>query len=281
MKAKGKRTLWCWLVLSPLVIVILFPFAVMLFTALKPADEVFVYPARWLPNHWRWQNFVDMWQAANFGVALRNSLVISFLSTALALAVSLPAAYALARLPFRGRGAYRQFLLLTQMLSPILLVVGLFRLAAMIPYGDGNLVDSKIGVIVSYAAFNIAFAVWMLSSYFETVPRDLEESAWLEGCGRGAAVLKVFLPLTVPAMVVAAIFTFINAWNEFAVVYTLIRSPENKTLTVQVTDMVAGKYVVEWQLVMATTLCATLPVSIVFAWLQRFMVKGLAMGAVK
>ncbi|WP_186094356.1 carbohydrate ABC transporter permease [Burkholderia gladioli] len=281
MNAKGKRTLWCWLVLSPLVIVILFPFAVMLFTALKPADEVFVYPARWLPNHWRWQNFVDMWQAANFGAALRNSLVISFLSTALALAVSLPAAYALARLPFRGRGAYRQFLLLTQMLSPILLVVGLFRLAAMIPYGDGNLVDSKIGVIVSYAAFNIAFAVWMLSSYFETVPRDLEESAWLEGCGRGAAVLKVFLPLTVPAMVVAAIFTFINAWNEFAVVYTLIRSPENKTLTVQVTDMVAGKYVVEWQLVMAATLCTTLPVSIVFAWLQRFMVKGLAMGAVK
>ena len=136
-------------------------------------------------------------------------------------------------------------------------------------------------MIVSYAAFNIAFAVWMLSSYFQTVPRDLEESAWLEGCGRTKAVFKVFLPLAVPAIVVTAIFTFINAWNEFAVVYTLIRSPENKTLTVQVTDMVAGKYVVEWHLVMAATLCATLPVSIVFAWLQRYLVKGLALGAVK
>ncbi|MDR7007530.1 carbohydrate ABC transporter permease [Paraburkholderia strydomiana] len=281
LSAKAKRSLWCWLALSPLVVVVLFPFAVMLFTALKPASEIFVYPARWLPVHWQWSNFVDMWQAANFGVALRNSTVISLLSTLLALAASLPAAYALARFPFRGRGTYRQFLLVTQMLSPILLVVGLFRLAAMIPYGDGNLVDSKIGVIVSYAAFNIAFAVWMLSSYFQTVPRDLEESAWLEGCGRTKAVSKVFLPLAVPAIVVTAIFTFINAWNEFAVVYTLIRSPENKTLTVQVTDMVAGKYVVEWHLVMAATLCATLPVSIVFAWLQRYLVKGLALGAVK
>jgi multiple sugar transport system permease protein len=281
MNSKLKRSIWCWLALSPLVVAVLFPFAVMFFTSFKPASEVFVYPARWLPTHWRWENYVDMWQAANFGVALRNSIVISFLSTSLALAVSLPAAYALARFPFRGRGVYRQFLLVTQMLSPILLVVGLFRLAAMIPYGDGNLVDSKIGVIVSYAAFNIAFAVWMLSSYFQTVPRDLEESAWLEGSSRTGAVLRVFLPLAVPAVVVTAIFTFISAWNEFAVVYTLIRSPENKTLTVQVTDMVAGKYTVEWELVMAATLAATLPVSVVFAWLQRYMVKGLALGAVK
>ncbi|MEX3939213.1 carbohydrate ABC transporter permease [Paraburkholderia sp. BR10937] len=281
MNRKLKRSIWCWLALSPLVVAVLFPFAVMFFTSFKPASEVFVFPARWLPMQWRWQNYVDMWQAANFGVALRNSIVVSCLSTALALAVSLPAAYALARFPFRGRGLYRQFLLVTQMLSPILLVVGLFRLAALIPYGDGNLVDSKIGVIVSYAAFNIAFAVWMLSSYFQTVPRDLEESAWLEGCSRTGAVFRVFLPLAVPAVVVTAIFTFISAWNEFAVVYTLIRSPENKTLTVQVTDMVAGKYTVEWQLVMAATLAATLPVSVVFAWLQRYMVKGLALGAVK
>jgi multiple sugar transport system permease protein len=281
MSNKLKRTIWCWLALSPLIVVILFPFAVMLFTALKPRDEVFIYPARWLPVHWHWQNFVDMWVAANFGVALQNSVVISVLSTALALAVSLPAAYALARFPFAGRGVYRQFLLVTQMLSPVLLVVGLFRLAAMIPYGDGNLVDTKLSVIVSYGAFNIAFAVWMLSSYFQTVPRDLEESAWLEGCSRTRAVFKVFLPLAVPAIVVTSIFTFISSWNEFAVVYTLIRSPENKTLTVQVTDMVAGKYTVEWQLVMAATLCATLPVSVVFAWLQRYLVKGLALGAVK
>lgn len=280
-KPKLLRSLWCWLALAPFALIVLFPFAVMFFTAVKPAEEVFTYPARWLPSTFRWQNFADMWEAVQFGTALKNSLIISVLSTLIAIAVSVPAAYALARFPFRGRGFYRQFLLVTQMLSPILLVLGLFRLATMIPYGDGNLVDSHIGVIVSYAAFNIAFAVWMLSSYFATIPRDLEEAAWLEGCGRVRSVFKVFLPLAVPAMVVTAIFTFINAWNEFAVVYTLIRSDESKTLTVRITDLVAGRYSVEWHQVMAATLLATLPVSVLFAWLQRFLVKGLSLGAVK
>jgi multiple sugar transport system permease protein len=278
---KLRRSLLCWAVLSPLVVVVLFPFAVMFLTAVKPAEEVFVYPARWLPTVFRWANFADMWEATKFGVALKNSLYVSLSSTLLAIAVSIPAAYAMARFPFRGKGFYRQFLLVTQMLSPILLVIGLFRLAAMLHWGEGNLVDKHIGVIVAYAAFNIAFAVWMMSSYFATIPRDLEESAWLEGCSRIRAVWKVFLPLAVPAMTVTAIFTFINAWNEFAVVYTLIRSDANKTLTVQITDLVAGRYTVEWHQVMAATLLATLPVSILFAWLQRYLVKGLALGAVK
>ncbi len=279
--SKFRLSLICWLVLSPLVVIILFPFAVMFLTAVKPAEEVFVYPARWLPSVFRWSNFADMWDATKFGVALKNSLYVSLSSTLLAIAVSIPAAYALARFPFRGKGFYRQFLLVTQMLSPILLVIGLFRLAAMIHWGEGNLVDKHISVIVAYAAFNIAFAVWMMSSYFATIPKDLEESAWLEGCGRAKAVWKVFLPLAVPAMTVTAIFTFINAWNEFAVVYTLIRSDANKTLTVQITDLVAGRYTVEWHQVMAATLLATLPVSVLFAWLQRYLVKGLALGAVK
>ncbi|APA85063.1 carbohydrate ABC transporter permease [Paraburkholderia sprentiae WSM5005] len=281
MNSVIRRSLWSWIALFPLIAGVLFPFAIMLFTALKPANEVFVYPAHWLPVQWQWSNFADMWNRANFGVALRNSMMISLLSMALSLFVALPAAYALVHFRFGGKDVYRKFLLVTQMISPILLVVGLFRLAAMIPYGSGNLVDSKSAVVISYAAFNVGFAIWMLSSYFETIPRDLEESAWLEGCSRTKAVFKVFLPLAVPAVVVTAIFTFINAWNEFAVVYTLIRSAENKTLTVQVTDMVAGKYVVEWQLVMAATLCATLPVSVIFAWLQRYLVRGLALGAVK
>lgn len=281
MNRKAKISLWCWIALSPLIAAVLFPFAIMLFTALKPANEVFVYPARWLPIHWQWSNFAEMWNRANFGIALRNSLIISLLSMSLALVVAVPAAYALAHFRFRGKDGYQKFLLVTQMISPILLVVGLFRLAAIIPYGSGNMVDSRFAVVISYAAFNVGFAIWMLSSYFETIPRDLEESAWLEGCSRARAVIKVFLPLAIPAVAVTAIFTFIAAWNEFAVVYTLIRSPENKTLTVQITDMVAGKYVVEWQLVMAATLCATLPVSIIFGWLQRFLVKGLSLGAVK
>ncbi|PRC92565.1 carbohydrate ABC transporter permease [Solimicrobium silvestre] len=281
MNSKLKRSILCWLALSPLVIVVLFPFVVMLLTAVKPQIEVLSYPTRWFPSHFAWQNFSEMWEATQFGTALTNSLILSSLSTLFGVAISIPAAYALARFPFRGKGLYRRFLLFTQMLSPILLVIGLFRLAAAIPYGDGNLVDSHIGVIATYTALNTAFSVWMLQSYFSTIPRDMEEAAWLEGCGRAKAVFKVFLPMAIPAIVVTAIFAFINAWNEFAVVYTLIRSPENKPLTVQIVDLVAGRYSVEWQQVMAAALLATLPVAILFSWLQKYFVKGLSMGSVK
>ena len=205
-----RRSLLCWLALSPLLVLVVFPFAVMLSTGLKPIDEVLAWPPRWLPTHIAWQNFRDMWVAVDFGTAAANSLLISLLATALAIAVAVPAAYAMARLELRGRGLYRNFLLVTQMLSPILLVLGLFRMAAAIPFGDGTLVDTRSGVVLIYGAFNIAFAVWMLASYFATIPRDLEEAAWLDGCTRAGAVLRIFLPLAVPAISVTAIVTFVG-----------------------------------------------------------------------
>jgi multiple sugar transport system permease protein len=271
-----RKSLICWLLLSPLVIITLFPFAVMITTALKPAAEIFTYPPAWLPTTPRWQNFADMWIAANFGPALLNSLIVSLGATALALLVAIPAAYAMARYHFSGRGLFRQFLLVTQMLSPIVLVLGLFRLAS----GFG-MVDTKLALILVYAAFNIAFAVWMLQSYFATIPRDLEEAAWLEGAGRFRAAVTIFMPMATPAMAVTAIFTFINAWNEFVLALTLLRSKEQYTLPLQVFSLVGGRYTIEWDQVMAATLLATLPVSILFAWLQRFLVRGLALGAVK
>jgi multiple sugar transport system permease protein len=271
-----KKSLLCWLLLSPLLLAVIFPFAVMISTALKPATEVLTYPPAWLPSVPRWQNFVDMWVATDFGTALWNSVFVSVSATIVALVVSIPAAYAMARFHFAGKGIFRQFLLITQMLSPIVLVLGLFRLAA-----GFKMIDTHGALILAYAAFNIAFAVWMLQSYFATIPRDLEEAAWLEGAGRWRAAITVFLPLATPAMAVTAIFTFINAWNEFVVALTLLRTKELFTLPIQVFGLVGGRYTVEWDQVMAATLVATLPVSILFAWLQRFLVRGLALGAVK
>ena len=162
------------------------------------------------------------------------------------------------------------------MLSPIVLVLGLFRLAA----GMG-LVDNISAVAGVYAAFNIAFSVWMLQSYFATIPKDLEEASWMEGASRWRTLVKVFLPLAVPAITVTAIFTFINAWNEFVIALTMLRRQENYTLPIQVFSLVAGRYTVDWHLVMAATFAATIPVAIVFSWLQRYLVRGLALGAVK
>ena len=164
-RAKLRRSVWSWLVLLPLIVLALFPFAVMLSTALKPTTEVTAYPPRWLPSRLALENFINMWQTVDFGTGVGNSIYVAVVSTLLTLLVSVPAGYAMSRLPFRGMGLYRQFLLVTRMLSPILLVLGLFRMAASVHVGDGTLVDTLASVIVIYAAFNIAFAVWMLAAY--------------------------------------------------------------------------------------------------------------------
>lgn len=274
MSRKLKRSIVAWVLLAPLIVLILFPFAVMFVTAIKPANEV-LNPT-WWPREVAWHNFVAMWSATNFGPALWNSVYVSFLATLLALLVSVPAAYAMSRFRFAGRGFFRQFLLVTQMLSPIVLVIGLFRLVVWL-----GLIDNVNSVVFVYAAFNIAFSVWMLQSYFSTIPKELEEAAWMEGASPWKALVRVFLPLAVPAITVTAIFSFINAWNEFVIALTMLRRQESYTLPIQIFSLVAGRYTVEWNYVMAATFVATIPVAVVFAWLQRYLVRGLALGAVK
>ncbi|HTJ57889.1 MAG TPA: carbohydrate ABC transporter permease [Devosiaceae bacterium] len=276
MSPKTKKSILYWILLSPLVVVILFPFAVMFVTAVRPRDELFTYPPTWTFSHFVWQNFVDMWNVTNFGGALLNSLYISSAATLIALVLSIPAAYALSRFRFRGQGVYRQFLLITQMMSPIVLVLGLFRL--MVSLGMVNNLNS---LVITYAAFNLAFNIWMLQSYFNTIPRELEEASWIDGATAFASLVKVFLPLAVPAMVVTGIFTFINSWNEFVLALTMIRQSDQYTLPVQIYAQVAGRYQIEWHHVMAATVLATVPIAIIFSFLQRYLIRGMALGAVK
>ena len=270
------KSLVYWLILSPLVVVILFPFGVMFVSAVRPRDELFVYPPTWTFSQFRWANFVEMWDKTNFGGALLNSLYVSVASTLLALALGIPAAYALSRFRFRGKGLYRQFLLVTQMMSPIVLVLGLFRL--MVAFG---LVNNLNSLVLTYAAFNVAFTIWMLQSYFDTVPYELEEAASIDGATPLVSLFRIFLPLAVPAIVVTTIFTFINSWNEFVLALTMLRSSEKYTLPVMIFAQVAGRYQIEWHHVMAATLLATLPVAVLFSWLQRFLIRGMALGSVK
>lgn len=276
-----RRSLLCWAALSPLLALVLFPYAVMLSTALKTTPEVMAYPPHWLPRRPSFAAFPAMWQQAHLGLAIVNSVIIATASALLALAVAVPAAYALARLRFRLQPAYRVFLLATQMLAPVLLILGLFRMAASVPLGDGSLVNTRIGVILIYAAFQIAFSVWMLAAYFAAIPQDIEEAAWIDGCGRMGAVWHMFLPLATPAIAVCAIVAFVAGWNEYIVALTMLRDPANQTVTLQVVNLVAGRYSIAWNQVMAATLVATLPVAIVFSCLQRYLVRGLTLGAVK
>ncbi|MCX5514904.1 hypothetical protein C3941_11165 [Kaistia algarum] len=276
MENPVRKSLLMWLALSPLVIIILFPFAVMISTAVKPHLEVMAYPPTWLPTEIRWQNFADMWEAARIGPAVFNSIWVSIAATILCLIVAIPAAYATARMEFRGLKLFRQFLLVTQMLSPIVLVLGIFRLMAKM-----GMVDKLPALVLAYVAFNLAFSVWMLQAYFQTIPRELEEAAKLDGASSFQRLWLVFLPLATPAIGITAVFIFIYCWNEFVLAMTLLRTPDYNTLTLQVFSLVGGRYQIEWEQVMAATLVASVPVAAIFAILQRYLVSGLTVGAVK
>lgn len=271
-----KKSAFYWLCLSPLVIATLFPFAVMISTAVKPRAEILTFPPAWLPKHIRVQNFVDMWHAVGFGQALVNSTLVSCATTALCLLIAIPTAYATVRMQFRGKRIFRQFLLVTQMLSPVVLVVGIFRLMATI-----GLVDQLWALVLAYTAFNLAFAIWMLQAYFSTVPIELEEAARLDGASTFQRLRLILLPLTLPALGVTALFVFLYCWNEFVLALTLLRSTPKFTLTVEIFSLVGGRYSIEWDHVMASTLLASAPMAVVFASLQRYLVRGLALGAFK
>jgi multiple sugar transport system permease protein len=276
MTRRARKSIVYWLLLSPLAIVILFPYAVMVSTAVKPSTEIMSFPPTWLGSRVQLSNFVEMWQKVEFGKALLNSLYVSLTATLLCLVIAIPAAYAMARYRFAGQGQYRLFLLITQMLSPIVLVVGIFRLMALL-----GLVDKLNSLVLTYAAFNLAFSVWMLQSYFATIPKEVEEAAFIDGATWLQSLTRIFLPLALPALAVTAILSFIFGWNEFVLALTTLRSSDNYTLTLKVFDLVGGRYTVEWDIVMAATFLATVPVAIVFAWLQRYLVRGLALAAVK
>ena len=251
------------------------PYGVMLLDALKPAAELRASPPRFLPVAWQPQNFLEVVRDPAFRSALRVSLTVALASTALAVAAAVPAAYHTARRRFRGRNAFLFLVLVTQMFSPTTLVVGLYR-----EFFELGLVNTAAALILTNAAFNLAFAVWILRAFFASIPREIEEAAEVDGCSRLGALLRIVLPLSRPAIVTAAIFAFIAAWNEYIVALTLMTDADMKPLTVGITSYVTA-YIQHWNLLFAASVLAIIPVIVLFAVIEPYLVSGLTAGSVK
>ncbi|WP_370410376.1 carbohydrate ABC transporter permease [Streptomyces fradiae] len=251
----------------------LLPYVQMVITAARPADEL--RDNAYLPAHFDWSAFTRVWSDTTLGQNLGNTLLIAAGSTLLVLLVALPAAYYTARVRFRGRTAFLLLVLVTQMFQPTALQVGLYR-----EFHALGMLDTTTVLMVANAAFNLAFAVWIISAYIGSIPVELEEAAMMDGCGRARALFRVTLPLAMPGIVTAVIFTFIAAWNEFIMGLTLTTSPERQPLTVGINNMI-GAYSVQWNQVFAASLVAIVPVIVLFAVIERHVVSGLTAGSVK
>ena len=270
----GRRAVLCGAGLA-LALVVLAPYVVMVCTALKPDGELRITPPRLTPIEWQPGNFRAVLYDPGFRAWLNASLIVALTSTLIVLLVATPAAYYTARHRFRGRSAFLVLLLVTQMFSPTALVVGLYR-----QFFELGLVDTYAALILTNAAFNLAFAVWLLRAFFAAIPREIEEAAAVDGCDRLRALIRVVLPLSLPALVTAAIFAFITAWNEYIVALTLMTDPARKPLTVGITSYVTA-YVQHWNYLFAASVIAIVPVVVLFASLERHLVGGLTAGSVR
>ncbi len=254
---------------------LLAPYAAMLLTALKPEAELRITPPRLLPVTWRPQNFWTVLRDPEFQSWLRVSLVAAVASTALVIVAAVPAAYHTARHRFPGRGAFLFLVLVSQMFAPTALVVGLYR-----EFFELGLINTYAALILVNAAFNLAFAIWILRAFFASIPREIEEAAEVDGCSKAGALLRIILPLARPGIVTATIFAFIAAWNEYIVALTLMTDAGMRPLTVGITSYVTA-YVQHWDLLFAASVVAIVPVVVLFALIEPYLMGGLTSGGVR
>ena len=253
----------------------IFPYVTMLSTALKPKSDISDMPPTYFPKIYEWGNFIKVFQEIPFGMYMRNTLVISIATMIIGIIVAVPAAYYVARNNFRLRTPFLLLVLITQMFSPTSLLIGIYRELSIF-----NLVNTYQGLILVNVSFNLAFSVWILSSFFKSIPVEIEEAAFIDGASRFQTFRKISLPLAAPGIVTTAIFTFIAAWNEYVVAYTLASSPEKQPFSVGL-SLLTGLYEVKWNFLFAGSLIAIIPIIILFISIEKYLVGGLTAGSVK
>jgi N,N'-diacetylchitobiose transport system permease protein len=265
-----------WNALGLLVLfVMVFPVYWMVSTAFKPGHEILSYTPQWIPTHPVLSNFTDAIHQQFFWNAVKNSLIVTSVVVVLSLVLAFLAALALAKFSFYGRKPFIVVILGVQMVPLAALIIPLYIMMSRV-----HQVDKLSGVIVMYLTFALPFAVWTLRGFLLGVPKELEESAMVDGATRFGAFVRILLPLLGPGLVATSIFAFILAWNEFIIAYVFLHTPEKQTLMVWLASFTTLRGT-DWGPLMAgATLCA-LPVIVFFLLVQRKIAFGLTAGAVK
>ncbi len=250
----------------------LFPIYWLVMISFKTADEIYAFPPVWWPASLQFDNYLVLFKDGD-AMAVWNSLVIASASTLLAMVVGTLCAYSLARYK-TGGDHLSNWVLSQRMVPPIAVVFPVFLLYAMLGW-----VDTYVGMILLYTAFNLPYVIWMMRGYIQDIPKTLEEAALIDGCTRWQVIWKVVLPMSRAGLLATAIFTFIFAWNEFLFALVLTRT-EVVTYTVQVTHYFGGQSNF-WTKIAAMSVLGTLPVFVAVICMQRYLVRGMSLGAVK
>jgi len=253
----------------------IFPFIYMISTSLKGPVYVFELPPRLIPSNPTLQNFVSAWTSNNFGRYFLNSLGVTVVTTLLVVWLGSMMAFALARFEFALKKPLYYLVMFFMMMPAMSLIVPQFILAARLKQ-----VDTLSGLVLLYVAQNIPLATFLLRGFLEQVPREIEEAALIDGASAWDVYWRILLPLSKPALATAAIFASLGAWDEYVWAFTIINTPEKRTLPVGIAAF-HGVHLSDWGLVFAASLIAVVPVMVLFIALQKYFIKGMTAGALK
>jgi multiple sugar transport system permease protein len=257
------------------VVVVFFGFPILwtVLTSIKPIDLIPRVPPVWIFEP-TLEHFRTIFEEKGLASSLANSFIVATVSTALALLVGVPAAYAFARFEFRGKESLAFYFLSARMTPPIAVIVPFFLISR-----DLHLLDTQLVLIIAYMTFNFAFVIWLLRGFFAEIPPDLDEAAMVDGSTRFGAFVRVVLPLALPGVVAAGIISFIFSWNEFLFALVLT-SMEAKTLPVAAAGFVTDRLVL-WGNLCATAVVIFVPIMIFAVLTRRHLIRGMTLGAIR
>lgn len=257
-------------------LLVVLPIYWMLVTSFKTnAEIVDAQQITYYPHVFTTENYQSLFNMLDYGVYLKNSIIVTLATAVFVVILSIFGGYGLARYKFRGKGAMLLYFLITQMIPSILVIIPMY-----IVYSNMGIINTRLSLFIFYAITNLPFCVITMRSFFERIPYSLEEAAWVDGCGHFQTLWKIVLPVMFPGIVAVFVFAFIGAWNELIAGTIFINTPDMWTIPVGLKSLI-GKYNVQWGALMAGGILALLPTGIMFVFVQKYVVQGLTSGAVK
>lgn len=270
----GIRTIVMVVGLGGFTIWTLFPFIWIIETSFKPNKDIYGKTSLW-PQHWTTAQYDQVIHKTKFVTYFKNSLEVSVLTTMIAMVIGVLAAYAITRLSFRGRAGVARAIIITYLIPGSLLFIPVFQIANSL-----QLSNKTLGLVVVYLISTVPFCTWLAISYFNTIPAELEDAALVDGANRMQSLTRIVIPLALPALAVIALFAFTNSWNEFLFALLLIGRDSQKTIPAGLAGLINGD-VYQWGALMASAILAAAPPILIYIAAQKWVVSGLAGGAVK
>ena len=275
MNASRARMIWS-VVTWTIVLAVVFPLIWMIVTSVKPQSELFSIPPTLMPETITFEHYRRLLTDTPFLQYFRNSMILAVTTTVVVVVLGTLGAYSLVRFKYRGRETLATLVLFTYLMPSVVLVIPLYLMMAKL-----GLANTLASLVIAYTTFALPYALWLLRSFMSSIPVDLESAALVDGAGRMAAFVDVVLPQALPGIVSTALFTFILCWNEYLFALVLVNSDSVRPLTAGTMNMLITSFNIDWSLLMAASVMMSLPLIVIFTFLQGTLTKGFGAGAVK